>query len=238
MRPRCSHPFALAFGLVLAASTTARAEEPAANELAPAGTASTHVLVHLESAKPLHLESRAPGQKTWGVVCAAPCDRELPLADEYRIAYGGKGAAPGQPFRLTANEKRSILLEVHPPSADGKVGGGLLIGLGALFMVASALSGLAAIVLQPCSADHANADEATRGDGWCGDTATFHTALLVSGAGLLAGTGSIVGGVLLIRGSTASTTQRPWAGREPTWVGPHAAASSRAGIVVPLSFSF
>lgn len=242
MRTPSSLPSALAFGLVLAAATgssAAFADEPAPAALAPAETASTYALVHLASSRPVQLESRAPDQKTWGVVCASPCDRELPLADEYRIAYGAKGAAPGEPFRLTADANRKIVLEVHPPSADGKVGGGLLIGLGAIFGVGSALSGAIAGFSQPCGADHAHADEATRGDGWCGDAATFHTALLVSGAGLLAATGLITTGALMIQASSkASTTQRPWAGREPTWVGPRAAATARAGFFVPLSFSF
>ena len=226
MRSPSSLPSALAFGLVLAVSSSARADEPDAAELAPPEAEPTHVLVHLESPRPVRLESHAPDQKTWRVACGAPCDRELPLADEYRIAYREKGMLPGRPFRLTADGQRSILVKVHPASADGMVGGGLLIGLGGLFMVASALSGVVAILSQPCGADHATADEATRGDGWCGDAATFHTALLISGAGVLAATGSVVGGVLMIQASSrTSTTQRPDLSRGGTPVTPRAGAA-------------
>ena len=214
----------LAFGLVLV-STPAHADD--SRELTPPETMPTHVLVHIESPKPVELESRAPGQKTWAVVCGAPCDRELPLVDEYRFANGPT-------FRLNPASGSSVLLKVHAASVAGNVGGAALVGVGAVFAVigaAGVLIGVAAAAQPTPSCDDHSSD-------WCGAGPGLGKALaLISLVPLLVGGGMIAGGASLLSDSKTTTTQRPWSGREPTWVGPQSSAHKKAAFV-PLSLSF
>ena len=232
MKPRRSLPSVLVFGVALAsasaASRPAHADEPDASELAPPETLPTHVLVHIQSPGPVELESRAPGEKTWAVVCGVPCDQELPLGDDYRFAHGPT-------FRLTPMSGGSVLLKVHPASRAGKVGGVALVGVGAFLAVIGSLGvivGLAAAAQPaPTCGDHSS--------DWCGAGQGLGKAVaVVSVLPLLAGVGLIAGGSSLLADSKTSMTQRPWSGREPTWVGPQSSAPKKAGLFVPLSFAF
>lgn len=233
MKARSSLRSALAFGLVIvcasAVSTTARAEAPslATPELVPPETLPTHVLVHVESPKPVQLESRASGQKAWAVVCGVPCDRELPLADEYRFA-------DGPTFRLHPSSGSSVLLKVHPASVAGNAGGVALVGVGAVVAVigaAGVIVGLATAAQPTPTCDDHSSD-------WCGAGNGLGKAIaLLSLVPLLIGGGMIAGGAAILENSKTTTTQRPSSGREPTWVGPQASAPKKAAFV-PLSFSF
>lgn len=227
-------PSALAFGLALASasavSTSARADEPlrVTSELTPPETLPTHVLVHVESPKPVALESRAPGEHTWTTACGMPCDRELPLADEYRFANGPT-------FRLNPSSGSFVLLKVHPATAVGQAGGAALLGVGAVFAVigaAGVLVGVAAAAQPTPTCDDHSSD-------WCGAGPGLGKGIaLISLVPLLVGGMMVAGGASILSDSSkTSTTQRPWRGREPTWVGPQSSAPKKAGFV-PLSFSF
>jgi hypothetical protein len=232
MKARRSLRSAVAFGLVLACasavSTSAHADEPDAAELTPPETLPTHVLVHVESAKPVQLESRALGQKAWTVACGVPCDRELALADEYRFAGGPT-------FRLNPSSGSSVLLKVHPASAAGNVGGAALVGVGAVLAVIGAAGVLIGVAAAAQPAPSCGDSSST----WCGAGPGLGKALaLISLFPLVAGGGMVAGGASLLSDSKTSATQRPWSGREPTWVGPQSSAPKKAGLFVPLSFSF
>ncbi len=236
MKTRSSLPSALAFALVLASvsavTTAAHADEAVADDLAPPETVPTHVLVHIDSPEPVQLESRVPGQRGWATVCGVPCDRELPLADEYRIAYGRKGASSEKPFRLEPGAKGTVELKVRPASTGGKVGGGALIGLGAGVGILGVLGIAVGLPLASEPDGPCKADRCFGGSG---------IGLLIAGvglAGLLVGGGMIAGGAAIVADSEASTTQKPWSGREPSWVGPQSSAPKKAELFVPLSFSF
>ena len=232
MKARCSLPSAVAFGLVLASvsalSKPAHADEPRADELAPPETLPTHALVHIESRKPVQLEGRAPGQKAWAVVCGVPCDRELPLTDEYRFANGAA-------FRLNPSSGSFVMLKVHPASVSGNVGGVALVGVGAVLAVlggAGVIVGVAAAAQPTPTCDDHSSD-------WCGAGPGLGKAIaLFSLVPLVVGGMMVVGGASILSDSKTSTTQRPWNGREPTWVGPQSSAPKKAGVFVPLSLSF
>ncbi len=232
MKARSSLPCAVAFALVLV-SAAAHADEP---ELTPPETLPTHVLVHIKSPEPVQLESRAAGQKGWVTACVAPCDTELPLADEYRIAYRTKEPSSEKPFRLAPGADGAVMLKVHPSSVGGKVGGGVLIGLGAVAATIGALGLIGGIGLAAGPADSCRDSS----NDWCVDDHALGSALiLISLVPLLLGGGMIAGGVAITADANAHTEQRPWAGREPVWVGPRAeGAPKRAGFVTPLSFAF
>jgi hypothetical protein len=230
MNSRLPLCFALASGLLLA-SASARAGEPEAYgpQLAPPIELPSAVLVHVSSKGAARLERREVGER-WIAVCDAPCDRELPLADDYRIAYGTKGQTAGPPFRLRP-ASGAVELKVHPSSVGGQAGGTVLVVLGSAVALVSGLGLLVGISLaaQPDTPCHTD---------WCIDPHPVGGALaLLSGLGLLMGAGVIVGGTAIIEDAKGKTTQRPWSGREPTWVGPQATAPKKAGFV-PLSFSF
>lgn len=232
MKSRCRLPSVLAFGLVLASAsavpTSAHADEGDTASLAPPETLPTHVLVHIESPRPVQLESRGPGQTTWAAVCGVPCDQDLPLGHEYRFAYGPT-------FRLNPTAGGSVVLKVHPASLAGNVGGVALVGVGAFLAVIGTLGlvvGVAAAAQPTPSCGDQSSD-------WCGVGPGIGKAIaLVSVLPLLGGAGLIAGGGSLLADSKTSITQRPWSGREPTWIGPQSSASKKAGLFVPLSFSF
>jgi hypothetical protein len=230
MKSRSSLPSLLAFGLVLASASAARADDftplPAPEPLP------THVRVHIAAPHDVRLESRAPGQSAWAAACSVPCDRELPLADEYRTVYGKGAAEAGKPFSLKPAGANAIVLKIDPPSAAGSVGGGVLIGLGSvidLFSVVGLVGGLSLAAQDaPCS------------EGCYISGSALGTGLaVVSFVGLLLGTGVIAGGAAIMADAKGSMEQRPAAGREPTWAQPRAElAPKRAAFVTPLSFSF
>jgi len=230
MKSRCWLPSGLAFGLVLASASVARADDSRTDAalLAPPEAIPTHVLVHIESPKPVQLESRGAGHPAWAAVCGVPCDKELPLADEYRFA-------PGPTFHLRSTAGDSVVLKVRPASLAATVGGGALVGVGAFLAVVGAVGltvGLAAAAQPtPTCGDHSSY--------LCGAGPGIGKAsALVSVLPLLGGAGMIAGGASVLADSKTSITQRPFSGREPTWVGPQSAAPKKAGLFVPLSFAF
>lgn len=220
MKSRLCFALALTAGLSLA-SSVARADEAAP---------SSGVLVHISSKVPAKLERRDVGT-TWVVVCDAPCDREVPPGDEYRMVDGRKGQA-GAPFRLKPNPEGALELKFEPASAAGEVGGTALVVVGSGLAIASFVGlvagiGLASQPTTPC------------GNDWCGlGAAVGQFIAIVSGVGLVAGGGVILGGVAVMDDAKAKTTQRAWAGREPTWLGPQLGAPPKRAALVPLSFSF
>ena len=227
-----------AFGLVFASASAARADEPGSDEPSAASpeVLPARVRVHIASPSPSKLEARESGAVAWTPVCGVPCDEELPLGDEYRIVYGKKADAAGKPFRLTAAGPGGVVLTVRPESVAAKAGGGVLIGLGAVAATVGVLGLLAGVGLAAQPADSCRGSS----NDWCVDGQTLGSALILASLiPLLLGGGMIAGGAAVMSDSKASATQRPAAGREPTWVGPRAAgASGRAGFVAPLSFSF
>lgn len=216
MKPRIFPSF-VAVAIFSFASGSARADD-------------TSVLVHISSKGPARLERRDVG-KAWVTVCDAPCDREVPLGDEYRIGFGKKGLTHGAPFRLNAASD-AVELKVQPPSPVGEASGTALVVIGGAVALVGALGlivsiGLAVHPETPCHTD------------WCIDPHSLAGALaLVSGFGLLLGGGVLAGGASIIGDAQAKTTQRPWAGREPTWAVPQVVSARKAAVFAPLSLSF
>lgn len=235
MKSRLCLSFAFAAGLSLA-STSAHADDSEAYgpRLQPPVETPSLVLVHLSSKGPARLETRDVGE-TWVAVCDAPCDREVPVGDAYRIAYGTKGQTAGRPFRLKPTS-RAIELKVAAPSTAASVGGGVLLGLG---VVLTAVGGLGLVTGVAAAAGPADSCAGSAND-WCVDGQELGKALvLVSLVPLLLGGAMIAGGAAVMSDAKGNVEQRPAAGREPTWAQPRAEMAPRkAGFVTPLSFSF
>jgi hypothetical protein len=79
-----------------------------------AATASTMVLVHLDTPSDVDLEVDLGGGH-WQVACSSPCDRPLGTNHLYRI--NGSGVRASHPFEIEAGQK--VTLEVDPASSAG-----------------------------------------------------------------------------------------------------------------------
>jgi hypothetical protein len=88
--------------------------------------------VHIESDRPVSLERHVSG-RVWTFVCAAPCDADVPISQEYRI--GGSGVRSSRGFNLAARAGEHVTLDVTTSSTGGFAGGIVLTSLGGLTMV-------------------------------------------------------------------------------------------------------
>jgi len=85
------------------------------------------VFVHIDASGPAHLYRRAAGTDDYVTVCEAPCDKELPVGDSYKL---GTGSSTTPAFKLEPQAGGVVRLEVSRSSWLGIVGGSLLATLG------------------------------------------------------------------------------------------------------------
>lgn len=113
----------------------ARADDVPAPLPAPQWTA--HVVLNADCT--VALQSHAEGESHWTTVCTAPCDRELPLDADYRVA--GEHLRTSGTLRLAALRGERLTLEVHPVSQRKHTTGAVLLGTGiVLFVIGDAMS--------------------------------------------------------------------------------------------------
>lgn len=193
--------------------------------------------VHIKSEKHVQLESRPSQHDAWMLACESPCDRDLPLANEYRVLYGTEARATrGETFRLSAAPGGSVTLTVDEGSTAQAVGGVVMAAGGVALAIVGVL-GVAAVASAAPSPSSSDSNVKSAECSICGGG--FRDLItLVSAVALVAGGGAILTGVLLVNDAGPSTSQKPVFAREPTWVGPRAAAPDRRALIVPLSFAF
>jgi hypothetical protein len=195
-----------------------------------------HARVHIKSEKHVQLESRPSPHDAWLLACESPCDRDLPLANEYRVVYGAAAEATrGDTFRLAAAPGGAVTVTADEGSTV-QFAGGVVMAVGGVALAVAGLFGVAAVASAPSStagSSSTHTAECSICGGGLGDLVT-----LVSVVALVAGGGAILTGALLVNDAGPSTSQKPVFAREPTWVAPRAAAPDRRAFVVPLSFSF
>ncbi len=96
------------------------------------------VRVHITTDQNVLLDRRPEGSETWVPACAAPCDEDFPLADEYRLS--GPGLRSTGEFRLQGSPGGRVDLSVSPATktawwVGAGVGGmGLVIDVYALYI--------------------------------------------------------------------------------------------------------
>jgi hypothetical protein len=144
--------------------------------------------VHLDADQAIVLESLSDqgGWPHWSAVCTAPCDAELPLRHEYRLAGGDM--RPTRPFGLAANPGQHVVLHVSPASKGAFTAGVVLTSVGgaaiAVGLVVLLFGALGACeqtdVFGDCLQSQANTGVETAG-------------AIVS----LAGVGLLIGGIIL-----------------------------------------
>jgi hypothetical protein len=204
----------------LAAESVGRADEERAR-------------VHIKSETHVQLESRSSSADAWALACDSPCDRELPLGDEYRMVYGAPAAQNrGDTFRLSALPGGSVTLTFDSGSTVQFVGG-VAIAVGGVALAVAGVAGFAAASRSSSSDSSVKTAECSICGGGLGGLVEF-----VSVVALVAGGGALLTGVLLVNDAGPSTTQKPVFAREPTWLGPRAAGPDKRALIVPLSFAF
>ncbi len=115
---------------LFAYSTPALAQPPAGAPPGPPppATAPGSAWVHVAGDPDIVLEARPPQGESWVAMCNAPCDRELPLDDSYRIS--GSGIQRSRVFTIAAQPGQHVVLEVSAHSTGGLVGGIVLASIG------------------------------------------------------------------------------------------------------------
>lgn len=85
------------------------------------------LLVHIDSPRPVRLEHYDPARSNWDELCNSPCDMQVPVEGDYRIA--GVGVKASNRFAMTGKAGDRIVIDVNPASkgwfAAGIVGGGV-----------------------------------------------------------------------------------------------------------------
>jgi hypothetical protein len=97
---------------------------PAAPAPPPAAPKKVAV-VHIEGDGSLRLEAKEG--RSWRFLCASPCDREVDLADTYRVS--GDGVRPTRQFTIDAQPGQRVVLTVDTASKAGFVGGIVLVSV-------------------------------------------------------------------------------------------------------------
>ncbi len=184
--------------------------------------------VHLDADSEVRLERQSG--TTWVGQCNAPCDRELPLDGNYRIAGGSIRTSAN--FRLMATKPGDrVIISVNPASKGGLVGGIILAGIGTPFAI---IGGLTLLVVAAIDAapNHYVETGPAKIVGWS-----------LFGIGAV----GVIAGIVLITGNASTgvdqfndTAKAAWlrAGapdkRVPIWRDVTTPAPAQTGLSVPL----
>ncbi len=189
---------------------------------APKSASAVTAWVHVESDRPVRIERRS-GERSrdWDSVCTSPCDTELPLDAEYRIA--GEGVRNSAPFQLSARAGERVELAVNTASKGGFVGGIVLTSLGPVTSL------IGAVVLVAVNQSEQIAAEQASFGGTPSTTTTQNNAgaKTVGVVLIIGGIAMTIGGILMLTGNahthldqgpigTAPRSQDAWL-RTPTW---------------------
>jgi hypothetical protein len=215
------------------------------------------VLVHVSSPVRAALEHRTEDAAPWTFACDAPCDKELPLVDEYRVVFGGRPdpsaswlgpnerntarssqVEPGGAFRLQAMATRSLTLTLRP-SSERRKRAGITLATSGVVLTALSLAGVVYFTTKAPSKCPQGGGNGGNDWAWCGSQSTDFVGMLASVAGLMAGGSLLVSGAVV--GATAGPAVKQSATafvREPTWGSSRAAPSGKPAYVPSFSFVF
>jgi len=162
-------------------------------ETLPPATGPT-VKVHINSPVLASLQRRPRGGQSFLKACDAPCDLDMPLADDYMVtAAGGKTTA----VKLAGQAGQTVIIDVDPPSDGGKIGGVIMIVVGIIGFSVGAVVDLVGLALE--GASDATSSGKSSADG------VLIAGLVITGVSLGLGIGGIV--VFFKSGNTDVTTK-------------------------------
>jgi hypothetical protein len=183
------------------------------------------VRVHVDSPRPVTLETRAGGDVAWSVACESPCDVSVQTDGDFRIA--GPNVTTSEPFvlrprgELVALRVRPASRTVRALSVTGIILGGA-VSLGALLVgqalvTSSALSGAAGGMCGLTSSNiYDSAADRPSCSGQSGSHSDFTPYAVTSIAGAALAVAGIVGIVAEGGTNVSSPDALPLAPREPT----------------------
>lgn len=188
--------------------------------------------VHVESDRPVRIE-REPADghgREWDAICTSPCDAEVPLGLQVRIA--GDGIRNSKPFMLNARAGERVELVVNTGTRGGFVGGIVLTSVGPV------VSLIGAVVLVAASqVDQLNAETSI---GTVQQQSNTGGAKAVGVVLVIGGIAMTIGGILMLTGNAHTHVQEePMSGaprpqdawlRAPTW------REDRTGDALPRTF--
>ncbi len=151
------------------------------------------VRVHIDSPTPATLLHRAPGTTEFLRACAAPCDAELPLDDEYQ--FSGKGQKQNV-FRLQAQPGQTVSLECNPADDSARTRGIVFAIVGAVGFNGSLILDYVALVAEALAASSNTNHDIANGLAITGGALT-----------LVTGTMAIYGIVTIVGSSGSEATQ-------------------------------
>ncbi len=156
------------------------------------------VRVHIQSKRGVQLYRQpATGGSGWVEACTSPCDEDMPIGDDYRIA--GAGIFQSSDFRLEGAPGSQVVLNIDPGTRNGMLLGGVLAAVGGIVDYISLWVLLAGAAQSSCSSGYYSGSYQS---GSCSNDGKGTTA--VGLAMLAGGTAAIVGGVIIMiaNGST------------------------------------
>ncbi len=188
-----------------AAPTTAPTTAPppvpttAPPETLPPATGPT-VKVHINSPVLASLQRRPRGGQSFLRACDAPCDMEMPLADDYMISAANSKTTA---VKLNGQAGQTVIIDVDPPSDGGKIGGVAMIIVGALGVVVGGFVDFVGLLLEGAS----TVSGRNSADG------VLVVGLVITGVSLGLGIGGVV--VFFRSGNTDVTTKTGYLTRLP-----------------------
>jgi hypothetical protein len=175
-------------------------------------------LVHLDADRDVTLETRTNLDQPWVVTggmgsaevrsfadarwtpaCAAPCDKSLPIDNDYRIT--GPGIRTSKTFRLSVRAGEKVSIAVNAGSKGGFIGGIVLLGIGGAGVIIGltvALVGAAESATESYNPVTGNFTQNNNGSGT--ETAGWIIALVGAAA-------AVVGVVLMVNNGKTKETQ-------------------------------
>lgn len=173
----------------------------------PPGTRGSSAFVHVTADEGIVLESLVPGSGRWDLVCMAPCDVELPLANQYRI--GGPNIRTSSPFGVSASPGQRVLITVAPASKAGFTGGVTLLSTG------GAATGIGLVVLLLGAIGMCTENKDDPKELGCAHR-TSSEGLEIAGAVItFVGVGLIVGGAILFASNSRTREKQAIAALAP-----------------------
>ena len=108
------------------------------------------ILVHIDSTRRVSLMRRAPENGEWITACESPCDMQLPLNNEYRIA--GSGVTQSSEFDLDGQPGQRVVIKANVGTTAGLTGGLIITGVGLLVAIVGlyVIAGAAAVNSVSC----------------------------------------------------------------------------------------
>ena len=195
----------LAMALVMPSRARAEDEAP---ESPPPPQEVPSARVIIRTTIPVTLLQRKAKTSEWNVACVSPCEKDLPLADDYRLTGGG--IRPSDDFKLHAVAGEAVELRVRPSTMftwelGVIIGGtGFLVDAVAVYLLVVSL----AVKVGDCTGNGAFISVVAQGV--CRGQPTPATLRAISFIALVPGTVAMIGGIATASSAwTTRLTQEP-----------------------------